>query len=186
MRHRGEPVATNTDVETLETIYRYPMPWWWYWALLTPAGICASVLFNMIRAVRNWGPAWAGSLNPEFLWLVLGGPITMAAVAWTLAQRRAMETNAWVRLDDDGITVSDWRRRRSHLDWEDVQQMYWRLGKASAPASTIHVRGEGRTLRIPVEDLRGRLGPLAEEIAARARLTLVYENRWDFGARYEA
>ncbi len=178
-------MATNANVEMSETVYRYPMPWW-YWSLLIPAGFWAWVCFDLIWMMRKWGWAGGGSFPPALLQLVLAASLLMASQVWAVVRRRVMETNTWVRLDDDGITMSDWRRRISHLAWEDVQEMHWRFGKASAPGSTMHVRGEGRTLRIPVEDLRGRLGPLAEEIAARAGLKCVHEGWLDIGARFEA
>ena len=168
-----------------EVLYTYPMPWP-YWLLTPAAGIWAWGLFDLVRIVRKWQWAWGASPPAALLHLGLLGVLCMASTAWALARRRVMETNAWVRLDEEGVTVSDWRRRIQALRWDEVQAMYWRLGKADAPASTIHVQGADRTLHVVVEDLRGRMGPLAEEIAARAGLTLVYENRWDCGARYEA
>lgn len=182
--HEDREAAENPT--SSEVVYRYPMPWWYWVVLLVPAGMWACVCFTLIHDMWRWGWAWGGS--PPRILLELGflGPLCMAAIAWALARRLVMENNAWVRLDDAGITVSDWRKRTASLRWEDVRAMHWRFGNATAPGSTIHVQGADRTLHIVVEDLRGRMGPLVEEIAARAELRCVYENRWDFGARYEA
>lgn len=182
----GREAAENPT--SSEVVYRYPMPWW-YWLTLVPVGMWVVVVLcsahSMLTVLAKYGVDLAPS--PQMLFVFgLWSACMIAAPVWALVRRLAMQNNAWVRLDDAGITVSDWRRRTASLRWEDVRAMHWRFGKATAPGSTIHVQGADRTLHIVVEDLRGRMGPLVEEIAARAGLRCVYENRWDFGARYEA
>ena len=167
-----------------EVVYRYPMPWWYWLLLLAPGPIWAVLLLMVLPSAfrYGWGPPPPWLVFRFALWVA----VLTAAPAWALVRRLAMQNNAWVRLDEEGVAVSDWRGRVARLGWGDVREMYWRLGKASAPASTIYIRGPDRTLHIPVMDLRGHTGPLVKEIAARAGLRCVHEGRFDLGARYEA
>jgi len=90
-----------------EVVHRYPMPWW-YWLLLVPVATWALVFFGLVQEWRRWAWAWGGQPPAILVQMALHGTVCLAAVAWALARRRAMETSAWVRLDGDGITVSDW------------------------------------------------------------------------------
>ena len=155
------------------------------WALLVAVVMYACGAFAVLFLLVG---GWQGSTGEWVLLAIAFSCILVTAiVCWSLVWRLAVQNNAWVRLDDEGIEVSDWQARPKALKWQDVRGMQWRFGAANAPWSAIRVQGPEQMLHIPALELVGRSSAqLVNEIAARAGLRCVDVSRFGGVARYEA
>jgi len=163
-------------------VVQYEAPGW-YWLLLLPAAMWAALAFTVLYVAVRHG--WAGGRPP---WGALGLGLLCAIVpvviCWRLARSLRLSTNGWVRVDDRGIAFRNWSGRVARLSWDEVRDMRWRLGSPTVPLSTIRIRGQRRSLDIPVLHFGGRMTPVVSEVAARAGLRCLHTSRLGLGARY--